>query len=172
MTIHGSKGLEFGHVFVAGCGRRLAAGHKEKLLFSERDGLGPLYVDLARSVTKHTYVRLAMERSLRNADLAEEMRLLYVAMTRAARSLVLVAGIPLDPDKGVPALARRIRDARMSGGTTRPLPSHLSLAAGSFLDWILLSMARDVQVDWTPIAGAADPEGLMQTEPARSRMYR
>ncbi len=111
MTIHGSKGLEFGHVFVAGCGRRLAAGHKEKLLFSERDGLGPLYVDLARSVTKHTYVRLAMERSLRNADLAEEMRLLYVAMTRAARSLVLVAGIPLDPDKGVPALARRIRDA-------------------------------------------------------------
>lgn len=164
LTIHGSKGLEFGHVFVAGCGRRLAAGHREKLLFSEREGLGPLYVDIARSVTRHTYVRLAMERSLRNADLAEEMRLLYVAMTRAARSLVLVAGVPLDPEKGVPALARRVRDARIAGGVNWPLPPHLSLAAGSFLDWILLSMARDGQIDWTPIAGAADPEGLLTGE--------
>ncbi len=159
LTIHGSKGLEFDHVFVAGCGRRLPISRGSKLLYSEREGLAPLVVEPARWLSRHTYVRLAMERSLRNAEMAEEMRLLYVAMTRAARSLTLVAGVNIDPEKGVPALARRIREARRVPGDG-PLPAHLPLAARSYLDWLVLSMANDPHLDWTPLCGTSDPEAL------------
>ncbi len=162
LTIHGSKGLEFDHLFVAGCGRRLPIARSSKLLYSEREGLAPLVIDPARLLSRHTYVRLAMERSLRHAELAEEMRLLYVAMTRAARSLVLVAGVAIDPDTGVPALARRIKEARRVDNAG-PLPAHLPLAARSYLDWLLLSMANDPHVDWAVLCGTADPEALLAT---------
>ncbi len=162
LTIHGSKGLEFGHVFVAGCGKSLNVTSTGRLLYSERSGLGPAYVDPSRSVTYPTYARLAMENSLRNAAMAEEMRLLYVAMTRAAKRLWLTAGVDLDPEKGAPALARRICAVRRTdaGTSDLTLPAHLPLSARSFLDWILMSMARDADTDWTAIAGSSDPEGL------------
>lgn len=170
LTIHGSKGLEFPYVFVAGCARSLSGRPQGRLLFAERSGLGPDYVDPAGAVTYPTYARLAMERSLRNAALAEEMRLLYVAMTRAAQRLWLVAGVDLDPENGAPALARRLRSALAAGGgALSSLPAHLPLSARTFLDWILLSMARSAGTDWTPIAGAADPEGLLPAVAAFTR---
>ncbi|HEY5466500.1 MAG TPA: 3'-5' exonuclease, partial [Clostridia bacterium] len=164
MTVHGSKGLEFDHVFVAGCGKSLRSRASGRILFAERSGLGPDFVDPVRSVTYPTYARLAMERSLRNASMAEEMRLLYVAMTRAARRLWLTAGIDLDPEKGAPPIARRLRAVRRAGESLPALPAHLPLSAQSFLDWIVMSMARDPDIDWSRIAGTSDPEELLATD--------
>lgn len=53
-------------------------------------GLGPLCIDLKRKIRYPTMARLALEEKLRRENLAEEQRILYVAMTRPKEKLILV----------------------------------------------------------------------------------
>ncbi|MHC4696847.1 MAG: UvrD-helicase domain-containing protein [Planctomycetota bacterium] len=91
MSIHQSKGLEFPVVFVAGLGRRFNLGDRSGRMIFEREAkIGLRVVDTERMIeyptAAHRLVAAEVERSTRE----EELRILYVAMTRARDRLVLV----------------------------------------------------------------------------------
>ncbi len=91
MTMHASKGLEFPVCFVAG----IEKGRNEndeygKIIYNPTYGFGIDYTDLARRTTGTTLPKIVVSRMNRIEGIAEEMRLLYVAMTRARDKLIMV----------------------------------------------------------------------------------
>ncbi len=94
LSIHKSKGLEFPVVLVCGLDRQFnEADSKVPILFHPELGLGPKRVDRERGVRYTTIARDAAALRLRQQLRAEEMRLLYVAMTRAEHKLILLTAV-------------------------------------------------------------------------------
>ncbi len=90
LSIHRSKGLEYSVVFLCGLGRRINYGDLQKpFLFHPRLGLGPKGLDRETMVEFTTLARTGVALALKKELLAGEMRLLYVAMTRAKEKLIL-----------------------------------------------------------------------------------
>lgn len=90
LSIHRSKGLEYPVVFLCGLGRRFNYGDTQKpVLFHPKLGLGPKGLDRETMVSFSTLARDGTALALKKEMLAEEMRLLYVAMTRAKDKLIL-----------------------------------------------------------------------------------
>ncbi|MGI6162326.1 MAG: UvrD-helicase domain-containing protein [Bacillota bacterium] len=91
LSIHKSKGLEFPVVFVVDLGKQFNMEDlKNDILFHKDLGIGAMYCDLATRVKYPTLAYKANQAQIRNDNLAEEMRVLYVAMTRAREKLYLV----------------------------------------------------------------------------------
>ena len=94
MSIHRSKGLEKPVVLLCGLSRRLNRDDLQRpVLFHPVLGVGPRGLDRERMVEYPTLARKAVARKLEREMMAEELRLLYVAMTRAKEKLIL--SIPL-----------------------------------------------------------------------------
>ena len=90
MSIHKSKGLEFPVVIIAGLGKQFNRRDLQNSLLMHRTlGFGPLYVDPDLRIRRQTLSRVAIREKLRLETLSEEMRILYVAMTRAQQKLIL-----------------------------------------------------------------------------------
>lgn len=152
MTVHKSKGLEYSVVFLVGNNRSMASRDiKDPILVSEESGIGFQYVDVERQFGYPTPLILAMRENMRKTELAEEMRLLYVGMTRAENRL-FITGTCSSADhadgKGLAALVERVRECP-SGS---PLPPHVVLSAKSPLEWIMMSIARNPFIDLGPLA--------------------
>ena len=123
MSIHKSKGLEFPVVIVAGLGRQFNLSDiRARVMFHKDLGIGPKYVDPDLRVTRDTIARIALASRIRAENLAEEMRILYVALTRARDKLILVGTVS--------DLSQRVK--RWNKGTS---PFQLSKAHG-LLDWL------------------------------------
>ncbi len=94
MTVHKSKGLEFPVVFVAGLGNKFnlrdLSGH---VLVHRELGLGPKVVDVATRCVYPSLPNLYLRDVLRRESLSEELRVLYVALTRAREKLYLVGAV-------------------------------------------------------------------------------
>lgn len=91
MSIHKSKGLEFPIVILSDLARRFSnMDFQSSVLVHPQLGLGPVCVDARRHIQYPTIARQALERTLRREAKAEELRVLYVAMTRAKEKLVMV----------------------------------------------------------------------------------
>ena len=91
MSIHKSKGLEFPVVILADLARRFSnMDFQSSVLVHPQLGLGPMCVDMERRIQYPTAARQAIEHALRREAKAEELRVLYVAMTRAKEKLVMV----------------------------------------------------------------------------------
>ena len=91
MSIHKSKGLEFPVVILSDLARRFSnMDFQSSVLVHPQLGLGPVCVDARRHIQYPTIARQALERTLRREAKAEELRVLYVAMTRAKDKLVMV----------------------------------------------------------------------------------
>lgn len=91
MTIHKSKGLEFPMVLVGGLGKRFNKDSNTYQVSLHKDiGLGLRFVDKENSCYKKTIVQTAIDQKKRRESLAEELRILYVAFTRAMDKLVLL----------------------------------------------------------------------------------
>ena len=91
MSIHKSKGLEFPVVILADLAKRFNnMDFSTSVLVHPQLGLGPERVDTARRIRYPTPARLALEQTLKREAKAEELRILYVAMTRAKEKLVMV----------------------------------------------------------------------------------
>ncbi|HZG76274.1 MAG TPA: helicase-exonuclease AddAB subunit AddA, partial [Paenibacillus sp.] len=136
MSIHKSKGLEFPVVFVAGLGKSFNRGdEREPFLLHKELGFGPRFVDPELGAAHPTLPQLAIRRRLRAEALAEEMRVLYVALTRAKEKLILVGSA-----KG---LARRLEDWNAVASSPGPkLPAHAIHRGSCFLDWLVPSLLR------------------------------
>jgi ATP-dependent helicase/nuclease subunit A len=91
MTIHKSKGLEFPMVLVGGLGKRFNKDSDTYQVSLHKDiGFGIRFVDKENSCYKKTIIQTAIDQKKRREGLAEELRILYVAFTRAMDKLVLL----------------------------------------------------------------------------------
>ena len=113
MSMHASKGLEFPIVIVAGLGRQFnAIDERETLLTSRKYGLAPYAYDEENMLKKPTIKRSLLKLEKRKDTAKEELRLLYVAMTRAQSRLHLVssAGLPTVRTGETALAARKFAD--------------------------------------------------------------
>ncbi|MBQ0037220.1 MAG: helicase-exonuclease AddAB subunit AddA [Clostridiales bacterium] len=91
MSIHSSKGLEFPVVILADLQKNFNTDDfKRPVLVHPKLGFGTECVDRKRHIRYDTVSKMAAELLLRRENMAEEMRILYVAMTRAKEKLILV----------------------------------------------------------------------------------
>ena len=128
LSIHKSKGLEFPVVLVCGLDRQFnEADAKATILFHPELGLGPKRTDRERGVRYTTVARDAVALRLRQQLRAEEMRLLYVAMTRAEHKLILFTAVN-GRSGGLAALA---------GQAQYPPPPRQMGSAQRMADWVL-----------------------------------
>ena len=94
MSIHKSKGLEFPIVFVADMEKKYNfRDAAERVSFHAKYGVAMDYVDTAVRVRKKTFHKRAVAESLRVNAIGEELRVLYVALTRAIDKLILVGAV-------------------------------------------------------------------------------
>ena len=97
MTTHKSKGLEFPVVIVLGMGRRLGGqSARARLLLHARLGATLPCVDVDLGSERETLLRRAIRIQTEREQLAEEVRILYVAMTRARERLILIGDVGRD----------------------------------------------------------------------------
>lgn len=141
MSIHKSKGLEFPVCFVSGLAKgfqnRDVNGH---LVLDIDAGIGVDYVNTGLRVRGRDLRRNVIAEKMRADNLAEEMRILYVAMTRAKEKLILT-GTVKDAEKMMTALL----PLRQKKETL--LPYDVLIGSGSFLDLLLYALARSHCMD-------------------------
>ncbi|MDH6365009.1 ATP-dependent helicase/nuclease subunit A [Enterococcus sp. PF1-24] len=145
MTIHASKGLEFPIVFVLDMTKRFnLQDTKTRYIFEERAGVGLRYLDPETRVLKDTLPYLAIKQVRLKKLLSEEMRKLYVALTRAEQKLFLV-GSYKDQEATFKSWGAVADEEQLVLPATLRLKSQSSL-----MDWIGMSLVRhpDIQEYW------------------------
>ena len=113
MSMHASKGLEFPVVIIAGLGRQFnAMDERENLLLSRKRCLAPFAFDEETMTKTDTLKRTVIKAEKRRDGAREELRLLYVAMTRAQSRLHLVSSVdlPKERNESTASFARKFID--------------------------------------------------------------
>lgn len=136
-TIHKSKGLEFPIVILAGIGKSFNQQDTRKaILVHQEMGVVSDLMDIEKRTKTASLSRRAVARKIQVETLEEELRILYVAMTRAKERLILVGA-------GNNILGKMGKYADLSGLKDVALPYLKLTQANSFLDWILMALARN-----------------------------
>ena len=91
MTVHSSKGLEFPIVFLANTARKFVSDASKAVLLHSRFGYAQKLFDPVLSASFNTMPRSALAMEKRRSEMSEELRVLYVAMTRAKQKLIMLA---------------------------------------------------------------------------------
>ncbi|NGZ73830.1 helicase-exonuclease AddAB subunit AddA [Saccharibacillus alkalitolerans] len=129
MTIHKSKGLEFPVVFIAGLSKNFNMQDLNAPFMTHKElGFGPRFVDEESRVGYPTLPALAIRRRMLMELLAEEMRVLYVALTRPRDKMILTASV-----KDLP---KRVSAWMQSAGGEEGIADYTLAKARSYLDWI------------------------------------
>lgn len=136
MTIHKSKGLEFPVVIMGALDQRFNDRDlKEKYLLHKDYGIGVKYIDPDKRIMYPTLAHHALKLAKKREMLAEEMRVLYVALTRAKEKLLMV-GCVNDLEK------RKEKWQSITDHQEWVLPPHERLEARSYLDWVATALIR------------------------------
>lgn len=128
MSIHKSKGLEFPVVFVSGLSKRFNMQDANQSLIVDMDlGVAVDYVDSVRRIKNKTLRRAVLSAKMKEDNLAEELRVFYVALTRAREKLILTAVLDKADEKW--ELAQMTGQERLT---------YLDFCeAGSYMDFLL-----------------------------------
>ena len=150
MSIHKSKGLEFPVVILSGIGKNFNLQDMRKnILFHHMLGFGPDYVDLEKRITYPTILKEIIKRKIKIETLSEEMRVLYVAFTRAKEKLILT-GMTNKVDDSI----KKWCDISINSG--EKIPEYAVLESKSYMDWIMppvcrhrdgISLRQDTDID-------------------------
>ncbi|MDR1131934.1 MAG: UvrD-helicase domain-containing protein [Oscillospiraceae bacterium] len=134
MSIHKSKGLEFPVVFLANTARAFNRTElRAAVLIHPELGLGCKLTDTARGIEYPTLARRAIAARLNAEMLSEEMRVLYVALTRAKERLYISC-----TDKDPEALL-----AKLSAGLSQPLSPEILSAQPAMAHWLISAALLD-----------------------------
>ena len=148
MSIHRSKGLEFPIVILADLNKNFNTEDlKKPVLVHPKLGLGPQYIDLDRRIRYPTAARDAVAARLSRELRSEELRVLYVGMTRAKEKLILVASLSAAED----AAARKLSE--LTALSALPVPPETVDGAKSMAEWVMLPLLRRLEAE--PLRAAA-----------------
>lgn len=129
MSIHKSKGLEFPIVFVSGLGKQFNfMDTRKSIVIHQELFAGADFVDLKKRIQVPTVVKKVLQHDMIMETLGEELRVLYVAMTRAREKLILTGYIEKPKDKVIKWLSQ---------GSVGKLPIHVLGNAKTFLDLVM-----------------------------------
>nr|WP_269141865.1 helicase-exonuclease AddAB subunit AddA [Lientehia hominis] len=135
-SIHKSKGLEYPIVILAGAGKLFNQGDaKGKILLHPDLGIAADYIDTERRLKAATLPKKVFQRQLRLENLGEELRVLYVALTRAEEKLIITG-----TDRYLETKLTKWNSLRLEKG--RELPYQEVSRASSYLDWMLMALVR------------------------------
>ncbi len=136
MTIHKSKGLEFPLVIVAKADGKFNFRSSDHRLSLHQDlGYGPKIIDKSKRINFPSMAKLYIDKKIELEQEAEEMRLLYVAMTRAKEKLVFFANTD-DYNKQMEEWKATSRD------NNGEIEDYEILNSRTYLDWIMMSIAN------------------------------
>ena len=142
MSIHKSKGLEFPVVFLSGTGKQFNLMDLNKnLLLHQELGIGVKYINYEKQVQYDTLSKQAVREKSFQEIISEEMRILYVALTRAKEKLI-ITGIKKEYEKQLEKLKSQIDRYNKQENKINPI---LIKKHAKFIDWILLAYFYDTE---------------------------
>ena len=144
MSIHKSKGLEFPVVFLSRADKQInMRSLNENILIDQDIGLGPKYINYDRKIEYNTAAREAVRLKSRRESISEEMRVLYVALTRAKEKLY-ITGVKNDIEKDIDKKRDLINVYEKENGKINHLLVQKYL---SYLDWIELVYLNNQDIE-------------------------
>lgn len=136
MSIHKSKGLEFPIVIVSGMGKNFnKQDTRSKMVLHPELGIGLDYMDGKKRIKSPTIAKKAIAKQIELENLGEELRVLYVALTRAKEKLILTGTLKDAPEKL--EFFRQQAALYAHSGDTTAIPYLTRESAAGYLDWIL-----------------------------------
>lgn len=136
MSIHKSKGLEFPVVFLCGTGKQFnLMDLNNNILYHDELGIGPDFVDINKRFSIGTLAKEAIKKKIKLETLSEEMRILYVAYTRAKERLIITGAVN-NIDK---IIEKWMNSAALEHNLI--LPSEV-MKGKSYLDWIGMALCQ------------------------------
>ena len=135
MSIHKSKGLEFPIVFLCSTSKKINMQDlNSNLLLHQKLGIGPQYINYEKMVEYSTSAKDAIKIITKEESISEEMRILYVALTRAKEKLI-ITGTTKDHFKELEKKKEILNVYNSNGGRLNPIILKKYI---SYLDWIEL----------------------------------
>lgn len=135
MSIHKSKGLEFPVVFLSSTGKQFnLMDLNDSVLLHQEMGIGVKYIDYDKQIQYDTLSKASLRSKMLIETLSEEMRILYVALTRAKEKLI-ITGIKNDYQKDFLKMSEQVERYIKKDGKINTI---LIKKYKKYLDWILL----------------------------------
>ena len=136
MSIHKSKGLEFPVVFLANSNKQFNKQDikNDKVLLHQKYGIGPQYIDYNMQIRYDTLARQTVKNKIEIENLSEEMRILYVALTRA-KEKIYITSTEKNTQQKLDTIQKQVNIYKKENGKINPI---LLKKCNSYLDWILL----------------------------------
>lgn len=152
MSIHKSKGLEFPVVFVCGMGRQFnRQDTRSRMILHPEYGIGLDFIDADKRIRKHGFIKKILENEIAIENQGEELRVLYVALTRAKEKLIMTAAVKegetdiqtAEPEE-IPLSAEPEKPEEFC---PPPVDYFRRYQASSYLDWVYPCVA-DAKKKW------------------------
>lgn len=135
MSIHKSKGLEFPIVFLSSTSKQFnLMDLNQNVLLHQELGIGVKYIDYNMQIQYDTLTKAAIRNKMLTETLSEEMRILYVALTRAKEKLI-ITGLSRNYEKEATKMNSQVVQYQKNSGKINPI---LVKKYKKYLDWILL----------------------------------
>lgn len=136
LSIHKSKGLEFPICFIAGTAKAMNEKDQQKAFIIEGDlGVGMEYVDLEKHIYKPTLRKNALALKMKMDAFGEELRILYVALTRAKEKLIITAA-PKELEKDIRSMGYLLNSKDLE------IPFATKIGAKKYFDFLLYALCR------------------------------
>lgn len=143
MSIHKSKGLEFPIVFLCSTSKKINMQDlNSNLLLHQKLGIGPQYINYEKMVEYSTSAKDAIKIIIKEESISEEMRILYVALTRAKEKLI-ITGTSKDHKKEVEKKKEILKVYNSKDGKLNPIILKKYI---SYLDWIELVLLNSEEM--------------------------
>jgi ATP-dependent helicase/nuclease subunit A len=135
LSIHKSKGLEFPIVFVSGMGKQFNnQDARAKIIMHPDLGIGADYIDFENRVKAPTLIKRAMQKQIQMENLGEELRVLYVALTRAKEKLIMTGAMSKIGDK--------LSSWQQAQNKKEKLSFREISEASNYIEWVLQALLR------------------------------
>ena len=135
MSIHKSKGLEFPIVICSGMGRNFnTMDFSKDVLYHHELGYGPQIVDFERRISYPSIAKEALKCKINIENISEEMRILYVALTRAKEKLIITSSIK-DIEQNMHKWSSNISTEKM-------VSKYDILNGKNYMDWMMPAIIK------------------------------
>ena len=162
MSIHKSKGLEFPVVFVSGLGKQFNETElRGRLALHSSFGIGCDYVDTTLRLRQPSLLKKVIQKTSALENLGEELRILYVAMTRAKEKLILTGAVPNASQKLEAWQTLNVR-------AMETLSYSALTKASSYLDWVLPALLQHSGKDCFLLRVLSEEDLLEESKEAKA----